>query len=220
MMRRFARWHIWLGWIAALPILLWLISGLFMAARPIEEVRGEELRRPALPVDPAGLIAPKASAPIAKLVLLDEAGRAIWVVTGADKSIRRFDARSGEPLGPVDEAEARRIIAATYTGDQELVAVKAFAKDAAPFDLRRPRPSWQATFADDTHLYIDAETGEVLALRTSWWRAYDFLWGLHIMDPGEREKAHNPWVWTLGGLALITSLMGTVLLFRRRRRAK
>ena len=41
-MLRFTRWHIWLGWIAALPVLLWLVSGLFMAARPIEVVRGRE----------------------------------------------------------------------------------------------------------------------------------------------------------------------------------
>ncbi|MCW1402150.1 PepSY domain-containing protein [Novosphingobium sp. MW5] len=220
MMRRFARWHIWLGWIAALPILLWLVSGLFMAARPIEEVRAEDLRRPARAVDPAGLIAPKTSVSITKLALLDEAGRAVWVVSGADKSVHRFDARSGAMLGPVDEAEARRIATATYAGRDELQSMRSFAAHEPPLDLRRPRPSWQATFAGDTHLYIDAETGEVLALRTRWWRAYDFLWGLHIMDPGERENAHNPWVWTLGGLSLVTALMGAVLLFRRRRRAR
>lgn len=219
-MRRFARWHIWLGWIAALPIILWLVSGLFMAARPIEDVRGEDLRRPVPAVDPAGLTAPKASTPIAKLALLDEAGRATWVVTGADKSVHRYDGRSGEMLGLVDEAEARRIALATFAGKEELVSLKHFTAHEPPLDLRRPRPSWQATFAGETHLYIDAESGEVMALRTRWWRLYDFLWGLHIMDPGERENAHNPWVWTLGALSLVTAVMGTVLLFRRRRRAR
>lgn len=219
-MRRFARWHIWLGWIVAIPILLWLVSGLFMAAKPLEEVRGEHLRRPAKSVDATGLAAPKTAGPISKLALLDEAGRAVWVVTGVDKAVQRFDARSGEPVSSVDEVEAKAIALATYAGKDALVGMKAFAKDAAPFDLRRPRPSWQATFADNTHLYIDAESGEVLALRTGWWRAYDLLWGLHIMDLEERENPHNPWVWTLGGLALVTSVMGTVLLFRRRRRAR
>ena len=219
-MQRFARWHIWLGWVAAIPILLWLVSGLFMAARPIEEVRGEDLRRPASPVDPAGLVAPKAKGPITKLSLIDEAGRATWVVTGADKSVHRFDARSGEMLGPVDEAEARRIALATFAGKEALVSLKSFSAHEPPLDLRRSRPSWQATFADETNLYIDAESGEVLALRTGWWRAYDFLWGLHIMDPSERENAHNPWVCAFGGLALFTSLMGAVLLFRRRRRTR
>ncbi|MEO1220114.1 MAG: hypothetical protein AAFY42_02020, partial [Pseudomonadota bacterium] len=42
-MLRFAKWHIWLGWLVGIPILMWMASGLFMAARPIEEVRGNHL---------------------------------------------------------------------------------------------------------------------------------------------------------------------------------
>lgn len=30
------RWHIWLGWAAAIPVLVWIISGLVMVARPTE----------------------------------------------------------------------------------------------------------------------------------------------------------------------------------------
>ena len=37
-MRRLARWHIWLGWLIGVPLLLWTFSGLWMVARPIEEV--------------------------------------------------------------------------------------------------------------------------------------------------------------------------------------
>ena len=37
---RLTRWHIWLGWLAGVPLLLWTISGLFMVAQPIETVRG------------------------------------------------------------------------------------------------------------------------------------------------------------------------------------
>ena len=39
-MRRYARWHIWLGWVVGLPVLMWTVTGLFMVARPIDEVRG------------------------------------------------------------------------------------------------------------------------------------------------------------------------------------
>ncbi|MFM6933329.1 MAG: PepSY domain-containing protein [Novosphingobium sp.] len=217
-MQRLARWHIWLGWIVALPILLWLVSGLFMAARPLEEVRGENLRRAPVPVDATGLVAPRATGRIAKIALIDEAGRAVWIVTDAQKSVRRFDARSGDMLPPVDEAEARRIVLAAYAGSEKLEYLREFAERDAPLELRRARPSWRATFSDDTHFYIDADSGELLAVRTRWWRTYDFLWGLHIMDPGERENAHNPWVWTLGTLSLVMSLFGSILLFRRRRR--
>ena len=132
LMQRLARWHIWLGWIVALPILLWLVSGLVMSLKPLEETRGEHLRRAPVPVDGAGLVAPKATGQIGKIALINQPGRAVWIVTGADKSVHRFDARSGEPLGPVDEAEARRIVAATYAGSETLIAMKEFAAHAAP----------------------------------------------------------------------------------------
>ena len=34
------RWHVWLGWLVGLPLLVWTVSGLFMTAFPIERVRG------------------------------------------------------------------------------------------------------------------------------------------------------------------------------------
>ena len=95
--------------------------------------------------------------------------------------------------------------------------MRRFSADHAPLDLRKPRPSWQASFTDGTHLYLDADSGEVLAIRTRWWRAYDFLWGLHIMDPAGRENSSNPWLWVFGSISLVSAVFGSVLLFRRRR---
>jgi hypothetical protein len=219
-MQRFARWHIWLGWIAALPVLLWLVSGLFMAARPIEEVRGEALRRPVAPLVTAGLVTPQIAGPVTRLALIDELGQPVWVTTGADKTQARYDARSGQPLGPVGAIEAQKLASAAFAGTSPLTAVHRLTAEAAPLDLRKSRPSWQASFADSTHLYIDADTGEVLALRTRFWRAYDFMWGLHIMDPRIREDTSNAFLWMFGGIALASSLIGAALLFRRRSAAR
>ena len=36
---------------------------------------------------------------------------------------------------------------------------------------------------DGTRFYVDAGSGQIVATRTRWWRFYDFMWGLHIMDP-------------------------------------
>lgn len=219
-MQRFARWHIWLGWIAALPVLLWLISGLFMAARPIEDVRGEALRRPFAPLIAAGLVAPQMQGSVTRLALVEERGEPVWLVTRTDKSQARFDARSGQLLGPVTAIEAQQLAAAAFAGSSQLTGVRHFTADAAPLDLRKPHPSWQASFADGTHVYIDADTGEVLALRTKFWRAYDFMWGLHIMDPRTREDTSNAFLWLFGGIALASGLLGSVLLFRRRKAAR
>ena len=40
---RLRRWHVWLGWVVGLPVLFWVVSGLVMIAKPIDEVRGEHL---------------------------------------------------------------------------------------------------------------------------------------------------------------------------------
>ena len=217
LMQKLARWHIWLGWAVAVPVVLWIVSGLFMAARPIEEVRGESLRAEAAPIDGGALIFPKLSGPVSKVALVSQAGAPVWIITGANKQPHRYAAKDGAAVGAVDETEARRIASAAFSGKAQLIAMRRFAADAAPMDLRRPRPSWQARFADDTHVYVDADTGEVLALRTAFWRAYDFMWGLHIMDLQTREDTSNPFLWVFGGLALITSLFGGILLFRRRK---
>ena len=31
-----AKWHIWLGWLVGVPIVMWLATGLLMTLRPIE----------------------------------------------------------------------------------------------------------------------------------------------------------------------------------------
>lgn len=66
-------------------------------------------------------------------------------------------------------------------------------------------------------IYVDAGTGEVLALRSRLWRAFDFMWGLHIMDLQGREDTHHPLLIGFAGLAFLGTLLGTVLLFRRRK---
>ena len=217
---RFARWHIWLGWIAAIPLLLWIISGLFMAARPIEVVRGGALRTPAALLPATGLVIPQRDGAVARLTLAEALGQPVWLVTGADQVQARYNARNGAPLGPVVVIEARQLAEAAFAGTSKLTSIQRFAADAAPLDLRKPRPSWQASFADGTHIYIDADTGEVLALRTRFWRAYDFMWGLHIMDPRTREDTSNLFLWVFGAVSLVSCLLGSVLLFRRRKAAR
>ena len=61
------------------------------------------------------------------------------------------------------------------------------------------------------------DTGEIEAVRTRWWRAFDFAWGLHIMDLSEREDTSHPVLIGFAALSLVGALIGCVLMFRRRR---
>ena len=216
-MRQLARWHIWLGWLVGLPILMWTVTGLVMVARPIEEVRGEHLRAAAAPVAPGRLVLPRLTAPVEAVELVDQPAGPAWIVTEAAGGRYRYSALEGGVIAPVTRDEARRIAERTFAGEAPLEAITYFPADAAPGDLRRPVASWQARFADGTHLYIEDATGEVLALRTPFWRLFDFMWGLHIMDLETREDTHHPVLVIFAGLSAIGALLGCILLFRRRK---
>lgn len=219
-MQNFARWHIWLGWAVAIPLLLWTASGLFMVLRPIEEVRGTALRieRKTEPVR-VTLAGGASETMIREGRLLNQRGRSVLLATFMDGSVRRIDLQSPgqSQLPPVDEAEARAAVRAGIVGGDRVVSAQLFDAAHPPLDFRKPQAAWQVILEDGTHVYIGRDSGEIEAVRTRFWRAYDFMWGLHIMDPQTREDAHNPFLWLFGSLALISCLLGTVLLLRRRR---
>lgn len=221
--QRLRRWHIWLGWIVGLPFLAWTVSGLVMVARPIETVRGEGLIAEA-PALPAGLtpvppaIGPR---PLASLRLEPRPDGPRWLLKYADGGARLADARTGRLLPPLAAADAARLVESRYTGKAGVAAVDRTSAEAPPLDLRRKVAAWRVTMSDGTRFYLDSATGEILARRTRWWRFYDLMWGLHIMDLETREDAHNPLLIGFGVAALVTTLLALVMLpltLKRRRR--
>lgn len=222
-MRTLARWHIWLGWLVGLPLLLWTLSGFFMVLKPIEEVRGEDLRieRPVLPVRVA-INDGRTATMIREGRIFNQRGRSILLATFTDGSVARLDLESENQrrLPPVDAGEARSIVAAQIRGGNAVTGLHLFEADHAPLDLRKPVAAWQVTLADGTHVYVGRYTGEIEAIRTRWWRAFDFMWGLHILDLETREDTHHFFLVVFAGLALVGTVMGCTLMFRKRRRQR
>ncbi|HEX8668976.1 MAG TPA: PepSY domain-containing protein [Allosphingosinicella sp.] len=220
--RKLRRWHIWLGWVVGLPLLAWTLTGLVMVARPIEEVRGEGLLRPA-PGLPSGLkpVAPLIGPrPVAALALEQREDGPRWVIRYADGGARLADAATGRLLPGLTAADAARAIRVRYGGRARIAAVDRTSAEDPPIDLRRPVAAWRVSMSDGTRFYLDAQTGELLARRTRWWRFYDFMWGLHIMDLSTREDTHNPLVIGFGIVSLLTIALALALLPMTLRRRK
>ena len=211
---RLRRWHIWLGWVVGIPMLVWTLSGLVMVAKPIEEVRGEHLLREPQAMRFTGPVIPPAIAgvPLESLSLEQRADGPRWVVTLPDGTTRLANPLSGALLPKLSAADAAREVTARYTGKAQVQAVTRTDPERPPLDLRRPIAAWQVRMTDGTNFYVDAGSGAVAARRTGWWRFYDFMWGLHIMDPATREDTHNPWVIGFGTVALLTTLLALVML--------
>ena len=218
-MRTLAKWHIWLGWLVGVPIAMWLATGLFMVARPIDEVRGNHLLRE---VPPAPLVIPSSTlaAPDANLkemrVTMQD-GRAVATLTTLEDETRRVDFATGAALPALDAAAARALVAARIVGGDKAERVTLFPADKTPFDFRRPLAVWQVQLADGTNVYVGRDTGEVEAVRTRWWRGFDLAWGLHIMDLSEREDTSHPVLIIFAAISLTGALVGCVLMFRRRK---
>jgi hypothetical protein len=221
-MQRFARWHIWLGWLIGLPILMWTVTGLVMTIRPIDEVRGEHLRKDvaevALPPDTEISVAlPTASTrPVRSVITQFERGETVTRITYMDGTSERFLA-DGRKMSPLSEVEARLIVAEAIEGGDSVTGTRRFDANEVPFDFRRPVPVWQVALDDGTHIYVGVETGSIEAVRTPWWRIFDFVWGLHIMDLQSREDTSHPVLILFAILSSIGTLLGCVLLFRRRK---
>lgn len=218
-MRKLARWHIWLGWLVGVPLLLWTFTGLWMVARPIEEVRGTELRSEAATLSalPATALPKLDGRPVEKLELVRRIDQPVWIVRFAGGDARAADPATGAMLPRIDAPLARSIADAALRDPGQVTGVRAFAAVDAPLEFRAGRSSWQVTYADGLHVYVDALTGEVLAVRSNQWRWFDLMWGLHIMDLQSREDTHHPLLIGFAVLAFAGTLMGTILLFRRRR---
>lgn len=225
MRSRLRRWHVWLGWIVGLPILLWVVSGLIMVAKPIEEVRGEGLLTEPMPMRMATPPAvPRVDGvPIKGLALERRAAGIRWVVTLPDGSTRLADPANGALLPPLSAADAVSEVSARYTGVAKVQSATRTDPKDPPLELRRPIAAWRVAMDDGTHFFVDAGSGAIVARRTGWWRFYDLMWGLHIMDLKTREDAHNPLTIGFAIVALALSLLALAQLpmtIRRRRRRK
>ena len=206
------KYHIWLGWLIGVPMLFWTLSGVVMVWKPNDEVRGTELLAPPAPFTLAAPpVAPSVPGKVESLALEPRAAGPRWVVRTASGS-RLADPATGAILPALTAADAAREIRARYKGQAAITSVTPTDPARPPLDLRRPIATWQVSMSDGTHFYVDRHSGAIIATRTKFWRLYDWMWGLHIMDLQTREDTHNPWIVGFGLLTLLTTILALVLL--------
>ena len=217
------RWHRWLALLIGLQMLLWVASGLYMTAVPIEYIHGDHLVRPVDANLPTTGLVPVARVTegvdgVRSVRLKPFLGTAVFEVTHAVGS-DLFDAHSGAKLTPLSELEARALAAIYYAGNESIRTVERLDEAPAEVGGRKP-PLWRVTYeaSTDPTLYFSATTGELVAKRHRWWRTFDFLWMLHIMDYEAREDTNNWLLRTASGVASVLALSGLWLVFPGLRR--
>ncbi len=175
---------------------------------------------------PVPALLASAGAPVRQLQHRMLLGQPIVEAQLGDGKVRLLDARTAKPLPPVDGAAAALIARQAYRGDRGSAPVIERIERPST-EYRGALPAWRASFpdADETRIYVAAETGRLTSVRTGTWRLYDFFWGLHIMDWTEHERLNTPWLNAFAAGGLVFAVAGAILLFmrwprRRRRKAQ
>ncbi|MCH2057334.1 MAG: hypothetical protein MK214_12165 [Thalassotalea sp.] len=211
--------------LVGIQLLLWMVSGLYMTAVPIDIVRGQHLvDKPAsqplnalgiLPIDSLSRQYPDTT----KIELTKLREQLVYRLTGKNGTLYLYGT-TGEPLPPLTEIEAIDIATSVYLGEGNIANVRWITKGNAPAELgSRPLPVWQITYDDlfESTVYISGFSGDVSAVRSNIWRVFDFLWMLHIMDYEDRSDFNNPLVILASSIGCFIVLSGLLMLINSMR---
>ncbi|KZN35359.1 hypothetical protein N474_20700 [Pseudoalteromonas luteoviolacea CPMOR-2] len=219
--------HKYLGYLLALQIFAWLLGGLVMSAIPLDMVHGKHLAQRQL-VNPFNTTDYTASldkiiADIANLQKIEYTHFLDQPVikVSADKTIY-FDGKYGLPIPAPTEAQISQQAKAHYLGSAPQASIEHL--EEGPREVQYRRHIWRVVYADwvNTTIYLDAISGQVITVRSTLWRIFDFFWMLHIMDYDERDDFNNPLLISFSATSVLFCISGMILLMQsppwRRRR--
>jgi uncharacterized iron-regulated membrane protein len=224
--------HKWLGLLVGLQILIWLITGLYMVVVDIDFIHGDPLVRnmhQAVGVPESALLniaVLRARYPhVTEIGLRPLMGKTLYTVTTADERYL-LDPESGEVISPLDEETATGIAQYHFSGNAPVGHAVLITSDP-PMEIQtRSLPLWRIDFKDRyaTSFYVDPYSGALVTRRFQYWRIFDFMWMLHIMDYRERADAHSLLLITAQLTGLTFAMTGLWLLFysfsgRRKKKA-
>ncbi len=221
--------HKWLALLVGVQIVFWVVSGLFFTLIPIQQIRSENLVRPAQAqtIDTATLASLASlrgdqNALPTKLTIERRPIGQVVVAEFGNQSPILFDANTLQRLSPFNAEQASAVARAHVTLVSEPTDVTLVTEESAEY--RGALPAWRVQFPDGgLSVYVAQNTGAVTARRSDLWRIYDTLWALHIMDWENHEDFNHPLIIIVTVITLLSVIAGIVLIpyrIRFRSRAK
>ncbi len=180
-------WHRWLGLFTSIQLLLWTVSGLFFTIPDITDVRGEQYRliKDSLEME----VKPNNLTPIQSIIktdsdFLEEEFKVIlrkrvqtWVyqVQSSNRKTKIYNAFNGQQLGSISQSEAIWVVDNKTTMkpigvdliNEPKIGSEYRGRDLPLYRVRVEKP-------ESGVVYIDPITGDIMAIRTTLWRAWDF----------------------------------------------
>jgi hypothetical protein len=214
--------HKWLGLFVGLQLVLWTVSGFYMVVVDLDFIHGDPLVRNVrvpikgeFPQTPVSDVAHRyANVSQVSLHALPGFAALVYEVTSNGRKVL-VDATDGQQLSPLTDGTIRDLARQYYAGEGKLVGLSLIERDG-PLEIQsRPLPLWRADFDDwlETSLYLHPDTGALVTRRHRFWRWFDFLWMLHIMDFDTRTDMNNGLLRVTTVAGLITVMSGGWLLY-------
>jgi hypothetical protein len=191
--------HRYLSIFIAIQLLLWTVSGIYFAFNKIEMVRGEQYR---LPLETEYRIFKRLGQ---EIIETNENGLKTYL-THPD----RLPVKNLSPEEAITIAKQKISLIP--------IEVSLIEKEERGVEYRGRRlPIYKISTdtKDDINIYLDPITGDIAAIRSDSWRAWDLLWALHIMDYQDRDNINNILLKIFSVLALISSITGIILFFKK-----
>ena len=211
--RRLRVWHRRLAVVTAIQLLLWTVSGIYFAFIDITMVRGEphRLTPPTQSIDLAKFDFPVAST--SQVFIKPRLpGELVVGVTHPESGFTEWLGSDGQPVTPLTSEQAISAVSSKTDITVDVTEWVTTAAEAAEYRGRQ-LPLWRAYNAENPSLrvYVDPRSGDIVAIRNLAWRAWDFLWMLHIMDYDDRDDIGTWLLKLFSVMALLTAIAGIAL---------
>ena len=206
--------HKYLSFFISLQLLIWTVSGIYFAFNKIELVRGEKyFVQKSYTMDLSEVDLKLSN--VKSLRLLKRLDETIVVASkGLDNS---YLDRNGQPVEKLTRNEASLIVARKTSLVPTNVTEITTPKKGSEY-RGRALPLYKVLSKDieenEISVYVNAYSGDIVAIRSSSWRLWDLMWGLHIMDWQERDNINNTLLKLFSILALMSSITGLLLFFK------
>ena len=217
-------WHRWLGLFTSIQLLLWTVSGLFFTVPDITDVRGEQYRNNKNNLEIYSEIGDLVSIQSIvadgnnlsekdfNITLRKRAQSWVYQVQSGNRKTQIYNAFTGDLLNSISEKEAIWIVRNKTSMNPLEAELINEAKTGSEY-RGRDLPLYRIKVEEPKSgvVYVDPVTGDIMAIRTTLWRVWDFLWSLHIMDYRERDDFSHWLIRIFAALSVMTVISGIVL---------
>lgn len=211
------KFHKWLMLFLGIQFLIWSVSGAYMVIFDIDYIHGDSL----VVNHQTKINANKITYSLSELRTLYPSAKNIEIGVFIDQEVYRFtyldekiviNASNGHKLSPLSANEAIKAAKHYYNGNGDVTDTELITENP-PIELsRRALPAWRVNFDDfgNPSIYVSVQTGKLVGKRHEFWRIFDLMFSLHVMDYEDEDPSNQLLFWfTL--FSIIASIFGGIL---------